>query len=1049
MKVEISSSPSPNAKMSMVSALPDTGATKSIISSKFQQRYNLSCDPNKTEPIAAANGSRLTCTGTSCFTIHFKGLSVPISALITPDITTDFLICTSDLKKLQVIPPNFPNDRVKVNVTISAEKAKKPAAEKPPAIDANFDEQIQKLLTEFKDVFNEDDLPPARGDPVHIYVDRSAPDYKPTQVYTPRRTPLHFEQAADDVLQWYIKTGIVVKVDPDEPPTEYTSPAFWVPKSNGKARLVVDYTGINKYITRNPHPFLSPRDIVKSIKPTSKYFLAFDLLSGYNQVLLDEESSKLTTFLLPSGRYRFTRAPMGLNISSDVFNYRVDIAFLPLREKLIHIVDDGLLQSPDKQQLLKDFRDTLMLCRKNRLTLSRKKLQIGTSVKFAGYVISHSGIKPDPTKIAALKNFPVPTNVTDLRSFLGLANQLGFFLPDLAHTVAPMRELLQKKSAFLWTETHQKAFEQTISILTSDLVVKPYDPALSTILLTDASRLKGLGYGLCQEQKDGTLSLVQCSSRTLTACERNYAVSELETLAIVYAIEDCKYYLAGSPHFAIYTDHSALVKMLQQPLADVKNARILRFRERLTDYKFSVFYTPGSEHYLADALSRAPHFSPPEPDSSNSATYLIASDPQLQFLYNAAEEDDDYRAICQALKKNTRPNDLPPQHPARVLKNIWEDLSLLDGTLIIYNASRIYVPTSARPEVLRNLHHAHQGILKTMQLAKQSFYWPGMTSAITALVNSCEKCQVLRPSQHEAVVQRLPKMTKPMHLVSLDLLDYQGASHLIMVDNYSGYIWVSKPLYSTTTSVIVNIITGWIMDYGLPCVIYSDQGPQFSSKEFAAFCEENHIKHLTSSPHFPQSNGAAERAVATAKALLSKSDNYVDFRRRLLSLRNTPTAGSSLSPAELLFSYGQRTSLPRLYDYPHDRFKADTSADSLDPLAAGDLVRIQDPLTKKWALKGEILEICDSGRSYVVRTEDGAVYRRNRRFLKLLPPVAVAPSPPTHTPPPPDTTPPAPILRRSKRLQEKQERKVTFCDGQPLEQNRDPGERRTGGRQRL
>ena len=165
---------------------------------------------------------------------------------------------------------------------------------------------------------------------------------------------------------------------------EWCSPGFFVPKPKGGVRFVVDYRQINSFIDRPVHPFPSCKDILHNIKHDSQWFLKFDMTWGYFQIPLDEESSKMTTFLIESGRYRFVRAPMGLNPSSDIFCERTDFALATVLD-LLKIVDDGLLQAPSKPALLKSFQEVLECCRKNNLSLCRPKLEIGQSVIFAGY----------------------------------------------------------------------------------------------------------------------------------------------------------------------------------------------------------------------------------------------------------------------------------------------------------------------------------------------------------------------------------------------------------------------------------------------------------------------------------------------------------------------------------------------------------------------------------------------------------------------------------------------------------------------------------------
>jgi hypothetical protein len=191
------------------------------------------------------------------------------------------------------------------------------------------------------------------------------------------------------------------------------------------------------------HPFPSPHDVVKNIKPESKWFCSLNALSGYYQIQLDKESSFLTTLLLPQGRFCFLRAPMGMKNSSDVFCHRTDDILSDVPD-IIKVVDNFLLQAETEDELLSILPIALVACRKGNLTLSRDKIKWGQKIGFAGYIISNKGVYPNPARTLAIRQFPVPKDLSSLRGFLGLANQLGHFLPDLAHMTVNLRLLLKK-----------------------------------------------------------------------------------------------------------------------------------------------------------------------------------------------------------------------------------------------------------------------------------------------------------------------------------------------------------------------------------------------------------------------------------------------------------------------------------------------------------------------------------------------------------------------------------------------------------------------------
>ena len=233
-------------------------------------------------------------------------------------------------------------------------------------------------------------------------------------------------------------------------PTEWCSPAFFVVKPDGKSvRMVTDFTRLNSFVKRPVHPFACVSEILQTIPASAKFFAKMDAVNGYFQIALDTESSKKTTFLLPSGRYRYLRIPQGLNASSDEWCRRSDAILdgLPWAKK---IVDDVLIWASDLSELRSRVSQVATNCEKLNIVLSKRKFAIGSTLPFAGYIVSDKGIKPDPARVDAIKKFPPPSNLTGIRSFLGLAQQFSFFIPDYSHATAAMRQLLGKEKVFRW-----------------------------------------------------------------------------------------------------------------------------------------------------------------------------------------------------------------------------------------------------------------------------------------------------------------------------------------------------------------------------------------------------------------------------------------------------------------------------------------------------------------------------------------------------------------------------------------------------------------------
>ena len=201
-----------------------------------------------------------------------------------------------------------------------------------------------------------------------------------------------------------MKLGIVEKV---KDVSEWCSPMAFVPKPDGDVRPIIYLVHLNKFIERPVHPFPTPRDIIAQIPGMSKYFAVFDAKSGYWQIALDEESKPLTTFINEWGCYRYLRAPMGLTSSGDEFCARTDNALAGI-PGVFKLVDDILMLGDSVEQLLDRVKAVFKRCEEHGITLSETKYQVGREVKFAGYLVSDKGTKPDPEKVAAISQFPIP-----------------------------------------------------------------------------------------------------------------------------------------------------------------------------------------------------------------------------------------------------------------------------------------------------------------------------------------------------------------------------------------------------------------------------------------------------------------------------------------------------------------------------------------------------------------------------------------------------------------------------------------------------------------
>jgi hypothetical protein len=336
----------------LISALPDTGATQTVIPATLSKSLDLKLDKNRKVKVTTANGQQMACLGSTFIEISTSNpnASTMTHALVCKD-ATDVYISWKDLIALKRLPKNFPNAIVNAYQTDTS----------------TFD--LDAILDDFPDVFDDSNIKPMAGKPMTIQLKSDA---KPKKVLTARQIPHHLQDEAKKLLDIAISSGVITPVDQ---PTQWISPAFFVPKPDGRARLVTDYTALNRYVDRPVHPFPSPQDVIKAIDSSSTCFAKLDATSGYFQIALDEQSSLLTTFLLPTGKYRYTRAPMGLSSSSDEFCKRTDDAIRGI-PGVIKVVDDILIQASSYKQLEERLRLVLQRCRMRNITLSRTKVKL-------------------------------------------------------------------------------------------------------------------------------------------------------------------------------------------------------------------------------------------------------------------------------------------------------------------------------------------------------------------------------------------------------------------------------------------------------------------------------------------------------------------------------------------------------------------------------------------------------------------------------------------------------------------------------------------------
>ena len=581
----------------------------------------------------------------------------------------------------------------------------------------------------------------------------------------------------------------------------------------------------------------------------AKVFSKLDANSGFWQIPLAAESKPLTTFITPFGRYYFNKLPFGISSAPEHFQKRMS-RILEGLEGVLCLIDDVLIFGKDQKM------DRIKAA---GVTLNRNKCEFGKSqLKFLGHVIDQDDVRADPEKTSAIREMKAPTNVSELRRLMGMANQLGKFSCQLAEISQPLRLLLSKKNAWIWGEAQETAFTKLKEELSRPAVLALYDPQASTKVSADASSY-GLGAVLLQE-KNAAWKPIAYASRSMTETEQRYAQIEKEALATTWACEKFSSYILGMK-FHIETDHKPLVPLLGTKDLDRLPPRVLRFRLRLARFQYSISHVPGKHLYTADALSRAPTGPTTSDDRLQEEaesvvelciTQLPASNGTVEDYWKAQVADP----VCLTVIKYCQ-QEWPDQYNiASEIKPYWKvrgNLTVAKDSLLMYDR-RIAVAKSMQRQTLEKIHTGHQGIERCRLRAKSSVWWPGISQTIANMVQQCSACAKHRTSRSEPMIPTsLPDF--PWQKVSSHLFQLKGAQYLLVVDYFSRYPEVVK-LRSTTSHTVIEALKGIFARHGIPERVFSDNGPQCASSEFSNFARAYKFQHAMKGGRRPLRSGA-------------------------------------------------------------------------------------------------------------------------------------------------------------------------------------------------
>eukprot|EP00253_Pinus_taeda_P005349 PITA_05349 len=782
------------------------------------------------------------------------------------------------------------------------------------------------VIQEFADVFPEEilGLPPRRDIDFTIeLVPGAAPVSRaPYRMSIPELTELKM-QLQELLEKNYIRPSV----------SPWGAPVLFVKKKDDTLRMCIDYRQLNKLTIKNKYPLPRIDELFDQVKGAT-VFSKIDLRSGYHQIRIKDEDIAKTAFRTRYGHYEFVVFPFGLTNAPATFMCLMNGIFHPYLDQFVLIfIDDILIYSRNIEEHCEHLRIVLQTLRKHQLYAKFSKCDFFMEeIQYLGHVISKEGIAVDPEKIKAIMDWPIPKDVTDVRSFMGLAGYYRRFMAGFSKVAFPITSLQKKGKLFHWTPDCQKSFEQLKHLLTTAPVLSIVDPNKDYVVCTDASK-EGLGGVLMQEGR-----VIAYESRKLKEHEQKYSAYDLELAAVIHALKMWRHYLMGRK-FLLHTDHHSLTKYFIQPTLNARQARWVDF---LSGFDFDIKHLQGKENKVADALSRK---------VQNLYEISISGwkSPFLEIIKEIADQDTEYQQLKLQIQQSAK-------------KDSQQEYEVDDAGRI-YFKKRLYVPNQSR---IKNLimdefhvsHYAgHPGYQKMITAIRKEYFWPGMKKNIVEYLSQCLECQQIKAEhQHPAgLLQPLQIPEWKWEVISMDFITglpktkRNNDSIFVVVDKLSKAAHFIPVQSTYRAAQIAHIFMQNIFRlHGLPKNIISDRDVKFTSAFWKTLFAELGTQLSFSTAYHPQTDGQTERVNPMVEDMLrayvmQQPTRWEDYLHLVeFSYNNGYHTSTQMSPFEVM--YGRKCRTPTSWGGPEDKL-------SLGP----EMLKEMEDMVKKVEPEGEVL----------------------------------------------------------------------------------------------
>lgn len=774
--------------------------------------------------------------------------------------------------------------------------------------------EIQQLLDKFSDCLREElppELPPSRG--YEHTIDTG--DATPINLNSYPLSPVHLREQSEQIAS-LLKQGFI-----EESSSPWGFPVLFVKKPGGKWRMCIDFRALNAVTKKNGYPL--PRiqeciDLIGRAKVLSK----LDFTQGYYQMLVSEKDREKTAFNTREGKFQWKVMPFGLCNAPASFQTFMNRILRPFLGRFVVVyLDDIVVYSDTMDEHLRHLTLIFEVLRRETLYAKPSKCIFAVPcLEFCGHLVGGGTIRPLSSKVAIIIEWPSPTNVHEVRVFLGMVTYYRRFILRFAMICVPLFDLLKETDAEIrrkkfrkitWTASAEAAFQELKKRLTEAPVLLQPDTTLAFVIEADASEW-AIGIVLLQRHPEtGRLHPVAYDGRKLSPAEVNYPVHEKELLAIKYALQTWRMYIDNGHTTVIYTDHESL-----KYLATMRNPskRLARWIEEFGEYNISIQYRKGSEAVVPDAISRRPDLMGEGP--RNRAAIVAA--------IRGFDEDEWATHITALLIDGTAP---PAEFKEDIYEHQGEFTTDHEGTLYHTTAdgSSPYIPQMFRADLLERMHteYGHLGYPGLQGVMIGRGWWHNLEKDIRNYAHICPQCQVTqrsRPNQEREIPRTLA--SDELQLFDRWAIDLIG----ILPKTPTGNCWiftaieymtgwpVTRALPDARAETIAKVIHDDItMVYGPPKELISDNGRNLTGDVMSAYTKLLATKHRVTTPYHPRTNGLVENLNGLLGAILTKMltnqptilwDQYLMQATFSIRIRIHTTRGKS--PYTLLFGRNPR-----------------------------------------------------------------------------------------------------------------------------------------------